>query len=237
MTALPARFLGSLLRVGIAMLLLFRRPRPVHPHGVVIAGEMVRIGGRAASGIDWIDGPGTEEVPVIARVSRSIGLPPSLPDVQGLALRWVHEGRPVDLQLASTGVGVPGRHLLVPRMSPSRGTLSSILPFRSRQGPVLLCARTVSARRLPGDPSALRSAVREEPWLLRLYFASPVGKWQAFADIRLGEPQAEDDPTLRFDMDRHPLPGAAPYAWGRALRQPSYRLAQRRIEPDTARTV
>lgn len=218
---------GSLLRGAIAALLLLRRPRPIHSRGAVFEGEMTVLHRRDPSGIGWIDDPPDGQIKIIARVSRSIGLPALLPDVYGIGIRWEHHGAPVDLELSSTGIGFPGRYLLMPRMTPSRAILSSLLPYRTARGPVLLCARTVPARRLPADLAALRRSVSQTPWTLRLYFASPRGRWHPFADVRLSGSRPDDDPRLRFDIDTNPLPGAATYPWVRALRQPSYRLAQR----------
>lgn len=220
------RLAGSALRAVMAVVLLLRRPRPIHAHGVVFEGDLVLLEGRRASGIRWFDAPPAAAVPVVVRVSRSVGLPPWLPDVWGLGVRWTHDGRDVDLELASTGVGVPGRHVLLPRRSPSRATMSSIFPYRSPQGPVLLAARTMPPRSLPADLDALREAVARHPWVLRLYSASPRGRWHPIGELRLRDPRAGDDPDLRFDIDRKPLPGADSYGWARALRRPSYRLAQ-----------
>lgn len=235
MTALVSRLVGAALRGGIAAILLVRRPRPIHAHGAVYDGDLVRLAPSVPSGIGWIDEPDAEAVRVVARVSRAVGLPSALPDVYGLALRWDHHGRAVDLELSSTGIGVPGRYLLVPRLTPAH-TMSSILPYRSARGPVLLCARTVSPRALPADVAALREAVHATPWHVRLYFASPAGKWHPFADARLHSARPDDDPDLRFDAIRNLLPGAGTYGWVRALRQPSYRLAQGRTEPDATAT-
>lgn len=221
-----ARVLGQVLRAGIALILLVRRPRPIHSHGIVFDGQLVLLDGRATSGIGWIDRRHGDAVPVVARVSRGAGLPTWLPDVTGLGVRWQHEGKDVDLELSSTGIGFPGRFLLLPRLSASRATLSSILPYRTARGPVLLCARTVPPRRLPAPLSALRRSVVEEPWQLRLYFASARGRWHPFAELRLSAPRG-DDARLRLDTDRNGLPGAESYGWALALRQPSYRLAQR----------
>ncbi|MBT2484332.1 MULTISPECIES: hypothetical protein [unclassified Microbacterium] len=225
--SLTSRLGGWLLRGGIAVLLLLRRPRPIHSRGAVFEGEMTALRRGATSGIGWIDDPPDGPVTIVARVSRSVGLPSLLPDVYGIGIRWEHDGAPVDLQLSSTGIGFPGRYLLMPRLTLSRAVLSSVLPYRTARGPVLLCARTVPARRLPGDLAALRQSVDEKPWTLRLYFASPRGKWHPFADARLSRSRPDDDPDLRFDIDTNPLPGAATYPWVRALRQPSYRLSQR----------
>ncbi|MEZ7755439.1 hypothetical protein O5Y58_07990 [Microbacterium paraoxydans] len=225
MSAFLSRVLGMVLRAAIAAILLVRRPRPIHAHGAVFDGRLV-MRPDPGSGIAGIDDPRTAEVPVVARVSRSIGLPTWAPDVYGLGLRWAQGEDEVDLQLASTGIGVPGRFLLLPRLTPTRATLSSVVPYRTPRGPIMLCARTVPARRLPGGLRELRRAVGVEPWELRLYFASPGGRWRPFADVRLESPHPEDDASLRFDIDRRPLRGAETYPSVRALRRPSYRLTQ-----------
>jgi hypothetical protein len=234
MSAPVSRFLGAVLRGAIALILLVRRPRPIHADGAVFDGEMTPLQPATPSGVGWIDQPTARAVPIVARVSRSVGFPSWLPDVYGLAIRWEHEDAAVDLELSSTGIGVPGRFALVPRLTPSRATFSSILPYRSARGPVLLCARTVPPRSLPADVAALRDAVDAAPWRLRLYFAEPTGTWHPFAEVTLRSARPDDDAALRFDAVRNPLPGAGTYAWVRALRQPSYRLAQGTAEPDTS---
>jgi hypothetical protein len=164
-------------------------------------------------------------------VSRSIGLPSALPDVIGLALRLEVDGRPADIELASTGFGVPLRFALMLHRSPSRARLGTLLPYRGEAGPRLLCARTLAPRSLPAGVRALDTALTQEPWRLRLFFASPGGKWHPFADVtlRAGADRPSDD--MRFDAVRHPLPGAGTYPWVRALRQPSYELAQDAPDP------
>ncbi len=209
----------------MAAILLVRRPRPIHAHGAIFDGRL-EMRPSPGSGIRGIDDPPVADVPVVVRVSRSVGLPPWAPDVYGLGMRWVQGGEEIDLQLASTGIGVPGRFLLLPRLTPSRATLSSVVPYRTPRGPVMLCARTVPPRRLPGALEELRRAVDSEPWTLRLSFASPRGRWHPFADVRLDSARATDDPGLRFDIDRRPLPGAETYPSVQALRGPSYRLTQ-----------
>lgn len=230
MAPILSRVLGAALRAGIAAILLVRRPRPIHAHGVVFDGDLTMLPGRALSGIEAIDRPTAERVDIVARVSRAVGLPSVLPDVHGLALRWTHETGTTDLELSSSGLGVPWRHILRPHRLPSSAPMSSLLPYRSTRGPVLLCVRTLPPRSLPAGLDALRQAVAEEPWALRLYFATPRGRWHPFAEVRLREARIDDDPHLRFDIDRHPLVGAETYPWVRALRQPGYRLAQDREE-------
>ncbi len=226
MVATATRFLGVLLRAGIAVVLLARRPRPIHSRGAVLDGWLTLRPSPHLT-VAWSQSS-PSAIRVVARLSRSIGLPDGVPDVYGLALRGVIDGRTVDLQLSATGVGVPGRFLLAPHLTPELATYSSILPVRTDRGPMLFCARTIQTPGLPADLPAIRQAVRREPWRLRLYAASPRGRWHPIGEIALDAARSEDDPTLRFDVDRHPVPGTEPYGWVAALRQPAYRLAQRR---------
>jgi hypothetical protein len=49
-----ARIIGLLLRAGIALILLVRRPRPIHARGAVYSGEIRWLPGRRATGIAWV---------------------------------------------------------------------------------------------------------------------------------------------------------------------------------------
>lgn len=207
-------------------ILLVRRPRPIHPHGVDLEGEVSWLGG-SQSGIRWIDDPPAEPVPVRARASRSIGFPAPLPDIVGLAMRFEAEGRVADLELASTGSGVPGRYGLLLHRSPSRAHLNTLLPYLGDRGPVLLAARTIAPKDLPAALPALATRLQHDAWRLRLYAATPRGLWHPFADVVLRATPGRGDSPLRFDAGRRLLPGARLPGWIQAVRQPSYDLVQR----------
>ncbi|WP_261163823.1 hypothetical protein [Microbacterium sp. Marseille-Q6965] len=235
MPPLLARIAGAVVRGLFRVLLLVRHPRPIHTRGHMLRGELVWLGNPRRSGVHWIDSPSGASVPVVARLSRSVGLPPALPDVPGLALRMDAGGRPADVQLASAGFGVPGRFLLAPTRSVSRARFTTVVPYRTPSGPLLLGARTIAAPPLPAGGAALRRALTGTPWRLRLYFAHPRGLWHPFADLTLQPaPTAED---VHFDSFRHPIPGAGTYAWLRALREPSYHLVQGSPDADERRLL
>ncbi|MDQ1075655.1 MULTISPECIES: hypothetical protein [Microbacterium] len=82
-----ARTLGGLLASGFVLLQGLRPPRPIHSRGVVLRGEMRWIPDAESAGVTFIDDAPPGPVPVIARVSRSLGLPAPLPDIIGLAVR------------------------------------------------------------------------------------------------------------------------------------------------------
>ena len=128
--------------------------------------------------------------------------------------------------LATTGIGFPSRFALVLRRSATGATFGSLLPYRSPRGPVLICARSVPTRVLPAELGALRQALLDEPWRIRLYHAAPRGMWRPFAELLLRPSDEADSAELRFDPVGHPLPGSTTYPWVRRLREPSYRVAQ-----------
>ena len=226
-----ATFAGGVLKVAFGAIMLMRRPRPIHARGVVLSGEMTWLGTSVTSGISWIDDPSPAPVAVTARVSRSVGFPAPLPDVIGLALRVTTDEAFADLELASTGIGVPGRFALVPHRSPSRATFGVLIPYRSSRGPVMICARPFPVRTLTSDLQGIADALTFEPWRLRLYFATPIGRWHPFAEMALRTSADQDDHALRFDAQRNAVPGATSYRGEWLVRQPSYRLAQRHGAP------
>ncbi|MCT2086090.1 hypothetical protein M3D75_08195 [Microbacterium enclense] len=219
--------IGSALGRAFAVAQRVRHPRPIHSRGVVLGGELRRIPDATPAGIAWIDDASADARPVVARVSRSIGLPAPLPDVLGLALR-VDDA---DIEFASTGWGVPGRFALVPRRRAERASFGILLPYRGERGPVLLGARTVSGRPPATDPRALTGPDVDAVWTLELSHATARGPWHPFALVELRIDPDPDDRGLRFDAVRRPLPGARTYAWVRAARQPSYARVQHDAPP------
>jgi hypothetical protein len=223
--------IGRLLRGVFALILLVRRPRPIHSRGLLLEGTVTwreRSAGMA-SGISWIDTPppaGTQSV--TARLSRSIGLPPQLPDIIGLALRFDTDDGPADLELASTGFDVPGRFLLLPHRRPDRAWLGTLFPYRGKRGPILIAARSRRPGRIAPGIAEAREQLLADEWVLDLLFATPRSTWRRFAEVRLGtHASASDSIAYRFDAVRNPLPGADTYEWSRRVREPSYDIAQR----------
>lgn len=188
-------------------------PRPLHPRGVVRRGTLV---------LDDSDAPGARELgapyvtPVLARVSRSVGLPAPLPDVLGVALRWQRDGRPQDLLLSSTGLGRVSRFLLVPRRHPLAGGYGTLMPFLDDDGRAVLVA-AVPVPDTPADGSVD----------LILLSARPGGAWQRCGRLVCpARPEDGDDAALRFDPVLH-VPGDLRVpAWAARLRRPSYRTAR-----------
>lgn len=195
---------------GLAGLRLSRKP--LHPEGVVSRGTLVRIGGAVRSGVDWLDDPGVDEV--LVRVSRAIGLPRWLPDIHGLAMRVPRGTVYGDLLLASTGTGRLGRFVLTAGRDVTARPLSTLLPYRGPDGPLLIAAL-----------GSVTPPVLEGPRLaFELLWARGLDPWVPFARLEVEEASA--DASVSFDPVLHPLPGLGFYPWVQRLREPAYGVAR-----------
>jgi len=182
--------------------------KPLHPRGAVTRGVLERHGSVRRSGVAWLDEPGRHDV--IARWSRSVGLPGPVPDVLGLAVRVVlDDERAADVLFSTTGTGPLTRFALLPRRSFER-PMTTLLPYRTDHGPVVLAAEASDARTVD------------------LAWARSTGAWQPFATLLLDDaPEQADDAAVSFDPVLNQLPGLETYDWVRRLREPSYRSARR----------
>lgn len=189
--------------------------KPLHPRGTVVPAVLERFGSDGGpgsnelSGAAWLDRPGSDEV--LVRRSRSAGLPPFAPDVLGLSLRVpTSAGSYGDLLFATTGTGPLSRFLLRPAWSPYGRGMTTLLPYRTPTGPVLLGALQIDERTID------------------LLWARASGSWWRFATVRLGEAlESAQDASVSFDAVRNTLPGLEVYDWVRRLRGPSYQAARR----------
>lgn len=184
--------------------------KPLHPRGRLAPATLHRRGLGDPTGVDWLDHPGVDEA--VARLSRAAGLPPWLPDIYGLAVRVpIVPDRRADLLFATTGTGALTRFTLTPSWSPQQRTQTTLLPYRSPSGPLLLAA-------LPRTPARFDLAC-----------ASLRGPWRVFAELSLDEEAllADSDPSVSFDPIVNVVPGLEPYEWVRRLRGGSYAEARR----------
>lgn len=202
-----SRTVGGLLASGTRALGAVRdSAKPLHPDGELRAATLTRTGGPVPSGVPWLDEPGTDDA--LVRVSRAVGVPAALPDIHGLAVRIGTGDGPADLLLASTGSGPLSRFVLLASRSATRLPLTSLLPYRSARGAIVLAAFADSERSF------------------ELSWARPFGSWVRFGRLDLGAPVIAQEP-VSFDPVLHVLPGLEHYSWVRRLREPAYRTARR----------
>jgi hypothetical protein len=198
---------------GAALGVVFRtagalRPaaKPLHPLGRVVTGRLDRFGSGLPTGVPLLDEPGHEDV--LVRESRSVGLPGPLPDIQGLALRVTNsDGSRGDLLLASTGWGPLTRFVLTPSTTTYGRPLTTLFPYRSPAGPLLLGARSTA------------------PGLVSLALAVGTGAWHPFAELSVSGEDA-GDPAVSFDPVLNRVHGLDQYPAVVRLREPAYRSAR-----------
>jgi hypothetical protein len=196
---------GRLLSAATATLAALRpAAKPLHPEGEVRAGRLERHGRGPRSGVPWLDEPG--EDPVEVRLSRAIGLPDALPDIHGLALRVHGTDGPGDVLLASTGTGRVTRHVLTASRDPRGRPLTTLLPYATDGGPVVLAADSLG------------------PDEYRLSWSHPARPWHEFGTLYLDERR---DARISFDPVLNRVPGLQQYPWVTRLREPAYRRARR----------
>lgn len=238
---------GAALGAVLAGVAALRGGRPLHPRGVVVPARL-RLDG-AGPALGSLGRAGTLDA--VVRLSRAVGVPPPLPDIQGLAVRWSGKAGPNDLLLASTGTGPAGRFVLVPRRSPLGGALSSLMPFAGPAGPVLVAALPRDTRRgqdahpggattggaqaggapagaAPARAAPTGDATAPAPQAWRLVWAPPRGAWRTFGTLELtASLDGAGDDDVRFDPVEHCPDGLATYGWAAELRIRPYRWARR----------
>lgn len=212
--ATPIGYVGGVLDAlaGSALALTTRtvaalRParKPLHPQGRVVTGRLRRTGLRPPTGVAWLDEVGEDEV--LVRRSRAVGLPAPLPDIHGLAVRVpLGPDDHGDLLLASTGWGRATRFLLTASRRPEGRPLTTLLPYRTPAGPLLVGARAQGEDRF------------------ELACAVGLREWRPFATLDLTPAGA--DLEVSFDPVRRQLPGLEQYDWVERLREPSYATAR-----------
>jgi len=189
---------------GVAALRPARKP--LHPDGEVVRGRIYRRGSDEPTGVAWLDEAGEDDV--VVRRSRAIGLPRSLPDIHGLAVRVPTGGGDGDLLFATTGFGRVTRFVLTASRRPRSRPLTTLLPYDTDTGPVLLAAEGV------------------EPGSYDLSWARPSGEWHLFGVLLLSTTRS-DDADISFDPVDRQIPGLRQYPSVRRLRAPAYLRARR----------
>ena len=199
---------GQVLRTATGLVTARPASKPLHPCGAVVRGTLRRSGSDPAAGAAWLDEPGEDRV--LVRRSRAVGLPSPVPDIHGLAIRVpVEGGWHGDLLLASTGLGKLTRFTLTAGRYPHARPMTTLLPYRTPAGPLLV------------------AAVLRDERTVDLAWAVGAGGWHGFGELTLDEePVDAADEPVSFDPVLNRLPGLEPYDWVRRLREPSYASAR-----------
>jgi hypothetical protein len=198
-----------------------RRKRVFHPFGVGFVARYTPLG--EPVGAPALD---AESEPLV-RLSRSAGLPESLPDPCGLALRMAGaygSDRHQDLLLVSSGAAPGARHTLLPSRGFCDRPYSTVLPYRLRGEMVMLGARALAPA--PG-PKLADLRERELGGLeFEILLANLSGEWRATGRLVLGE-RLPPRQTERLGLDPTNTGGGLELAGLlNRLRGPTYRASQ-----------
>ena len=209
-----ATFVGRALGGAFFILGKARGRKALHPQGEVLQGLIDRHGAVGRTGVPWLDEAGTNHVAV--RLSRSLGLPAPRPDILGLALRIpTQPGQFGDVLLATTGTGRLGRYVLLPARRHGLRAYTSLFPYRTPAGPLLLAA-------IPTAGS---------PRQYELAYARPTGPWLPFGTLEVTQTTYRGhDLDLSFDPVLNVVPGLETYDWAAKLRRFSYAASRRARE-------
>lgn len=203
-----------------------RRKRIFHPDGAAFEATFQVSG--AHHGAALLDEAGRHDA--VVRLSRGVGLPRSLPDFLGFALRVPDAHGPddhQDLLLVSAGDRPGLRHALVPVRSFGHDRFSTLVPYE-------VGGRTVvfGARLLDADPSRplrlgdLRSRAAEGGVRFALELAEAKGDWEPIGVVELGRPLPDDEgDALRFDP-ANTGGGIEPVGVVQTIRRLAYRASQ-----------
>ncbi len=199
---------GQLLRAATGLVAARPAAKPLHPRGSVVRGPCavsVRSPGPARRG--WT-GP-----------ARTRGARPPVPSrrVPGPRARHlrsrdpgVRRWRHGVLLFASTGLGRADPLRPDPGRSPYARPMTTLLPYRTRAGAVLLSAEF-------RDEATARPGMGHRS-----------GEWHPFAELALHQVLLDEaDLLLSFDPVRNTLPGLGTYEVVRRLRGPAYATARR----------
>ena len=152
-----------------------RGERIIHAKGLTFHGELTLLPAVDALGVPLARGARAR--PVLVRFSRGAGLPDSLPDVLGIAIRIPDaggSGAPQDLML-STGARAPfARRLLVPRRDYRAATYTSLISYEVAGRDLLVGALPVAGG-------------------FELATAEGNGAWTPFARLTIGAPYDDGD--------------------------------------------
>lgn len=205
-----------------------RRARVFHPVGVSLTGVMQVVDPQFEQLL------GASERPVVARISKGLGLPGGIPDVLGLAVRLLDShDRPWDLALATTGTSPLTRLLPRPARSWGSARYGSLMAYRFDGGAaVWLCAEPDVPQPESVDLDDFSEVLRAQGASFTLTAVSRAGSGRLLARILVTEPEIGDAPGF-FDPMRNLPPEVelAPHLLG-TVREWAYTGSRRgRGEP------
>jgi hypothetical protein len=218
-------FVSGPLAATFASLSHLRGKRIFHPQGVGFAALLEPVAG-APTGATLFDR--VEPAAAVVRLSRSLGLPESLPDPCGLSFRVPDAYGPhshQDFLLVTSAHGRVARHLLMPSAAFAGRPYSSLLPYRVGESRSIVGAEALT--RSPGPTLAELRHGEGVELSFAITLADPGGPWRKVAELRLEErmPEAATE-SLSFNP-ANCGGGIEPAGFLNDLRPSAYRGSQK----------
>jgi hypothetical protein len=219
--------LGTASRGFFRALSRLRGRRIFHPHGVAFAATFEPLPATPhAPAISLLSDP--ERRQALVRCSRALGVPPSLPDVLGLAVRISDAygpASPQDFLLVSSSPAPVLRHALLPGPRGFfRHSYSSLLPYAAAGERVLVGAWGTGKGPSPADLEGVRATGLGRTFELRV--ASLLGQWRPVARLELTEVLPDRVAEEVAFNPWHCGGGLRPTGPLMGLRDPAYRGSQ-----------
>jgi hypothetical protein len=197
---------AQLLRAGFGAAALARRTKVFHPRGVVYEATVAIDGARSApAGAPLLSERATHRA--LVRFSGGIGLPESVADVLGIAIRLVGAhgaGRHQDLLLVTSAEHALGRYVFVPARSVWSRPYSSLQPYDAGGALVMLGARarrSAFAAGAAGRVAQLDSAAgAREPAFELLVSPAWRGPWRRVGSMTIGARLLAQTNAIRFNV-------------------------------------
>jgi hypothetical protein len=215
------------LQVGSAV----RHRRVFHPLGVLAEGRIDRV---APPGV----GLPVESADILARVSKAVGVPGSLPDLIGLAWRMPPRATattPWDVLAVSAGSGLLTRFALRPTLSWTGTTLTTLMPLHRDDGWWWLKAEMTTELGGGLSLAAVSEAIDGGGVEFDVRQAHGTGPFEPLALLTLSRAiPTDEDHDVSFDPTRNTTPGVelGP-RWLTDLRERAYFRSRRgRAAPD-----
>lgn len=205
---------------GFRRLAGLRSARAFHPVGRMGSGTLRLDDAHGALGGVL----GTGQHPVRVRLSRGAGLPGRLPDFLGVAVR-IEGPNPVDLLFTTTGRPSALRWLVVPARRWTSRPYSTVLPYRSPGGDVLLALVPRRDSLSGGSVESLSDVGPGQPFELDVVEGRRLGHWRKVG--RLTVESVGDDERLAFDPMLHAHPRLRPVRFLSGVREAAYQGSRR----------
>ena len=181
-----------------------RGAKAAHPAGTVYE-AVLRVDGGAhvPPGATLLATPAEHRA--VVRFSRSVGLPPRLPDLFGIAIRLpdVHgRGRHQDFLMVSSVDAPVLHHIFIPVMDAQRAPCSCSLPYRTGDRLLLVGAQPLAGSPRPAGRTLdekLERAAATGQLRFALSIASLAGRFAPVGELRVGKRLPDEMNGIRFN--------------------------------------